>query len=240
MNIDQTQRKDIDELQDDHVSLSIDDYNRLESPYLLDMTGGRVEGNNWIRAGNNVMKYNLADDDNVRFQLWQNVLEYKNITCISIGFDVECGRDGIILESIGLSDTIVTYYNNCETMLDNQSHVDVVCGLFGLNSEDMNNLINGELFYIDLNFHNDNLNTNLILSNMIMSIVFDEKLQKEIDVIQNRIRHNDDGISDDIDLTEYMKKSDYTNDLRNQTNDSQFLRALDNIVRNITGRGDDF
>lgn len=48
----------------------------------------------------------------------------------------------------------------------------------------------------------------------------------------------EDIISGDIDLKDYMKWSDYTNDLGNQTDTSEFLRALDNTITAITGRGD--
>ena len=48
----------------------------------------------------------------------------------------------------------------------------------------------------------------------------------------------EDIISGDIDLKDYMKWSDYTGDLGNQTETSEFLRALDNTIVSITGRGD--
>lgn len=48
----------------------------------------------------------------------------------------------------------------------------------------------------------------------------------------------EDIISGQIDLTAYMKWTDYTNDLGDQTDNSEFLRALDNTIIAITGRGD--
>ena len=48
----------------------------------------------------------------------------------------------------------------------------------------------------------------------------------------------EDIISGDIDLSGYMKWSDYTSDLGNQTDTSEFLRALDNTIVSISGRGD--
>ncbi len=50
----------------------------------------------------------------------------------------------------------------------------------------------------------------------------------------------EDIISGQIDLSAYMKKQDYINDLGNQTDTSHFLQALDNTIISITGRGDDF
>ena len=47
----------------------------------------------------------------------------------------------------------------------------------------------------------------------------------------------EDIISGDIDLKDYMKWSDYTADLGNQTETSKFLQALDNTIISITGRG---
>ena len=51
-------------------------------------------------------------------------------------------------------------------------------------------------------------------------------------------RKIDSGSGDEGDLTEYMKWSDYKRDLGDQTNNSEFLRALDNTIVSITGRGD--
>lgn len=51
-------------------------------------------------------------------------------------------------------------------------------------------------------------------------------------------RKIDSGSDDEGDLTEYMKWSDYKRDLGDQTNNSEFLRALDNTIFSITGRGD--
>ena len=54
----------------------------------------------------------------------------------------------------------------------------------------------------------------------------------EIDAIVQDI------ISGDIDLTGYMKWSDYESDLGNQTDTSLFLQALDSTITSISGRGD--
>ena len=48
----------------------------------------------------------------------------------------------------------------------------------------------------------------------------------------------EDIISGQIDLTAYMKWTDYTDDLGDQTDNSEFLKALDNTIISITGRGD--
>ena len=54
----------------------------------------------------------------------------------------------------------------------------------------------------------------------------------EIDAIVQDI------ISGQIDLTGYMKWSDYESDLGNQTDTSLFLQALDSTITSISGRGD--
>ena len=56
--------------------------------------------------------------------------------------------------------------------------------------------------------------------------------REEIDKIVQDI------ISGQIDLSAYMKKEEYSEDLGNLDNTSQFLQALDNAIHSITGIGD--
>lgn len=60
-----------------------------------------------------------------------------------------------------------------------------------------------------------------------------DELSDAISEIERRIEE-----IGNIDLSDYMKWSDYTGDLGNQTDTSEFLRALDNTITAITGRGD--
>ena len=63
MDIDQTQRRDIDDIQNDKVSLTIDDYNLLSSPFSKDLYDYMVDGYNWIKFNDKIIKYNLVEND---------------------------------------------------------------------------------------------------------------------------------------------------------------------------------
>ena len=78
---------------------------------------------------------------------------------------------------------------------------------------------------------------------MFTSDLIERSALENIDVEANSNQHEinlkiNELIGGSIDLSEYMKKQDYTNDLANQTDTSQFLQALDNTIQAITGRGD--
>lgn len=80
-----------------------------------------------------------------------------------------------------------------------------------------------------LGFINNNLYNPVILGEIGNNDIYskeevDEKIQEVI--------------SGQIDLSAYMKWTDYTSDLGNQTDSSEFLKALDNTILAITGRGD--
>ena len=61
------------------------------------------------------------------------------------------------------------------------------------------------------------------------------EIEDTVDVIKDELQ--------DLDLTLYMKKTDYINDLssaRTDNGESEFRKALDNIIVAMTGRGDNF
>ena len=69
-------------------------------------------------------------------------------------------------------------------------------------------------------------------------VIADSDLNKDYYTKQQIDKIVEDIISGQIDLTAYMKWTDYTSDLGDQTDNSEFLKALDNTIIAITGRGD--
>ena len=186
--MDQQQRNDIDNLQTDHISLSIDENNTLTSPIGISLLDDVIiSGNNWIITDDYLLKGNLADEDSLYFSLSQNLLRFKNVNKIKVLFSSECSTDGIVLESVGLSDGYTTNYEIVETTINNLSDVDVDCSLFGLESNDVNTLMNDDYFTIVLGFNGKSLNSSLKLTDVKLVVYFDELLQDEIDSVNNRI-----------------------------------------------------
>lgn len=87
---------------------------------------------------------------------------------------------------------------------------------------------------IVIGFVNNSIYDPIIIGNLSRGI-FNQIYKK--DEVDKKI---EDIISGDIDLEQYMKKQEYIDDLGNQTETSEFLKALDNTIIAITGRGDDF
>ena len=65
LNMDQTQRRDIDTTLDDRLTLAIDEENIADNPYIFEPSS--FVGNNWFKQGNNIVKLNLAEQDSLIF-----------------------------------------------------------------------------------------------------------------------------------------------------------------------------
>ena len=122
---------------------------------------------------------------------------------------------------------------NISKVYEDQNHVDVQTK-------------NGELRYVDA------IGSNIKLGDNAVILFFDEDYEDYVVIADTDMTLEDyytkeqidkiieEIISGQIDLKEYMKKEDYTNDLGNLTDSGEFLQALDNTIQAITGRGDDF
>lgn len=85
LNIDQTQRRDIDEIQNDKIGLANDEYNTLDSPLKVNMLNYFVDGYNWIIDNGKFVKYNLVENDKLIFHVDKiDELLYKNIIYINV------------------------------------------------------------------------------------------------------------------------------------------------------------
>ena len=185
MDIYQTQRRDIDDIQYDKVSLTIDEYNTLSSPFSLDLYDYMIDGYNWIKSDNKIIKYNLVENDKLVFHIDKvNELKEKYITNIKIVFDIDTGNNNFIFNGVNLIHDDIIKKKDFYVFMSNR-HMILDCGVFDY--DDLDFIVNGKTF--DIEFLLNGNKSNSILSIMNVKIVFEfiEKLQNEKDSVFNRI-----------------------------------------------------
>ena len=196
MDIDQSQRRDIDNIQNDKISLTIDDYNTLSSPLYFNLLNYVVDGYNWIVNNNRFIKYNLVENDKLVFHIDKvNELLEKNIINIKIEFDIVNGNNNFIFDGINLihDDVIKSKFFN---VFMNRNHFSFNCKLFDYDNLDF--ISNGKGFNVELLFNGNKSNSALVLENINIVFEFTDKLQNEKDVIYNRIENDIVSIENDI------------------------------------------
>ena len=196
MDIDQSQRRDIDNIQNDKISLTIDDYNTLSSPLYFNLLDYVVDGYNWVVNNNRFIKYNLVENDKLVFHIDKvDELLEKNIINIKIEFDIVNGNNNFIFNGINLihDDVIKSKFFN---VFMNRSHFSFNCKLFDYDNLDF--IINGKGFNVELLFNGNKSNSALVLENINIVFEFTDKLQNEKDAIYNRIENDIVSIENDI------------------------------------------
>ena len=188
MDIDRLQRTDIDKVTDDRITLSLDSFNTVRSPYVHE-TFDDYKCNNWVLIEDEFVKYNLAEDDNLTlvYNPITNLSE-KDIKKIIVSFDYELeDYDSLpILDNVSiLHDSIDYLSTNLE--LNDEMHMDIDCLLFGIDNEVLNNIISERGFGIGLNFNGNKSNATLKLSKIHLSFEFANKLSDETDAVVNRL-----------------------------------------------------
>ena len=185
MDIDQTQRRDIDDIQNDKVSLTIDDYNLLSSPFSKDLYDYMVDGYNWIKFNDKIIKYNLVENDKLVFHIDKiDELTEKYITNIKIEFDIDTGNNNFIFDGVNLIHNDIIKNKSFHVFMSNR-HMNFDCGVFDYN--DLDFIVNGKGFDIELLFNGNKSNSILSLKNVKIVFTFYEKLQDEKNTIYNRI-----------------------------------------------------
>ena len=185
MDIDQSQRRDIDNIQNDKISLTIDDYNIIDSPFNKNLYDFMVDGYNWIRNDNRIFKYNLVENDKLVFHIDKiNELFEKIITNIKISFEIENGNNNFIFNGVNLvhddiikSKTFNEFMNKREMVFD--------CGTF--NYSDLDFIVNGKEFDIELLFNGNKSNSMFSLKNVYIIFEVVDKLTNESDTVVNRL-----------------------------------------------------
>ena len=185
MDIDQSQRRDIDNIQNDKISLTIDDYNIIDSPFNKNLYDFMVDGYNWIRNDNRIFKYNLVENDKLVFHIDKiNELFEKIITNIKISFEIENGNNNFIFNGVNLvHDDIIKSKTFNEFM--NKREMVFNCGTF--NYSDLDFIVNGKEFDIELLFNGNKSNSMFSLKNVYIIFEFVDKLTNESDTVVNRL-----------------------------------------------------
>jgi len=189
LNMDQTQRRDIDTTLDDRLTLAIDEENIADNPYIFEPTS--FVGNNWFKQGNNIVKLNLAEQDSLIFLSSPlTKLGQKDISNVIVSFDYNISNVSVnypILSNISLTCMEMTNYMLVENILTTQGHIDVDCSLFNFSSNVVNTSISEQGFKVGINFNGNKSNATIKLSNVQIQFKYNNKLLQQSDSVVNRL-----------------------------------------------------
>lgn len=239
MEIDRLQRRDIDDVSNNMITLNIDEINTAESPYVHE-DADSFSGNNWIHVEGAYVKYNLAEDDYLTFLYSPiNVLSEKKLCKVIVSFDYSfTGSENLpILDNVSLvHDSIDHVITDLE--LDSTGHVDADCSLFNNSAEVLNDIICGQGFGIVLNFKGNNSNAFARIYNVKIIFGYDDGLQDEVDSVANRFIRglcasvNDESISDDRNIYKSLKNLFHTKSIVNSL--IPLFDVMDCVIDNFT------
>ena len=189
LNVDQSQRRDIDTTLDDRLTLAIDEENIADNPYIFEPSS--FVGNNWFKQGSNIVKLNLAEQDSLIFLSSPLVkLLQKDITNVIVSFDYQVSNVSVnypILSNISLTCMEMTNYMLVENILTTQGHIDVDCSLFNFSSNVVNTSISEQGFKIGINFNGNKSNATIKLCNVQIQFKYNNKLLQQSDSVINRL-----------------------------------------------------
>ena len=245
-------RYDVDRIDTSTVTKQIDSYPQLASPFSKDLVEYYSNSANIFFENDDgeLECSSFSGVDTLVFSVDLEEMLLKDIISMSLSCHIESDMR-LTLSQAGIVDEISSY-NIIDIVINKVGDIDVSIDLSSIDRERLIYLISAKKFKVFVDISSGLNVGSVIISDILLTCTFTNKLQDEIDAVKNRINYQEtyskeeidekieDIVSGDIDLEQYMKKQDYTDDLGNQTDSSQFLRALDNVIINITGRGDDF
>lgn len=199
MDIERLQRRDIDNVTDDRLTLSIDELKDVSSPYVHSEIKG-IGGNNWIIEDDEYVKYNLIENDKLILEYGAITdLSQKDISKITVSFDYEVTNYGMLplLGNVSIIHDSIEY-KNADLPLNASGHIDMDCQLFGIDNEVLNTIISSKGFSIGLTFNGNKSNATLRLSNVNLGVSFSNKLQEEMDAVRNRLYNDFDEKQDKL------------------------------------------
>ena len=245
LNVDQSQRRDIDTTLDDRLTLAIDEENIADNPYIFEPTS--FVGNNWFKQGNNIVKLNLAEQDSLIFLSSPLVkLLQKDITNVIVSFDYQVSNVSVnypILSNISLTCMEMTNYMLVENILTTQGHIDVDCSLFNFSSNVVNTSISEQGFKVGINFNGNKSNATIKLSNVQIQFKYQNKLATQEDSVVNRLEPHIDFWREDDDLVLQIggdatgKGMDHSGGDIDTYSKSEIDAKLDLKVNTETGKG---
>lgn len=202
LDMNQSQRRDIDITLDDRVDLVLDKENLADNPFVFEPTS--FVGNNWFKQVNNIVKLSLAEQDSIVFlsaPLTQ--LSQKDITNVIVSFDYDINNVNVnypILSNCSLTCMEMTNYFLVENILSTQGHIDIDCSLFNFSSNVVNTAISEQGFKVGINFVGNKSNATVKLSNVSIQFKYKNKLATQEDSVVNRLEPHIDFWREDDDL----------------------------------------
>ena len=182
MEIDQVQRRDIDELGTNTVSLAIDEMASVNESF-IDLLLVDIIANNWYSDDGSISKQMMSSNDRLVFSCdGEKDWSYKDIVEVRLTGNIYASSE-INLESIGINST----FTSTDLSINGSTNVDVAFDISEISQEDLNSLITDKGFDIVINFDSLKTNASVSIIELQAVFVFSDKLQGEKEAIMNRI-----------------------------------------------------
>lgn len=186
MDIDRKQRTDIDKVQDDRISLAIDELTLQQSSYSYPLTN--FSGTNWLNENGTFVKYNIVEEDNIKFIVEPiTQLAQKDILNIKLSLDYEIDEGNIIINNVFLIHNDLMDYKIVKNEIKGIGHIDIECQIFDINPKLLNTVITEQGFDIGIGINGNKSNSTVKFSNVRLVFEFDNKLSDETDAVVNRL-----------------------------------------------------
>lgn len=189
MDLEQSQRRDINTTLNDRITLDIDGEVISSSPFVVDLE--EYTGNNWFNQSNKIVKLNLTERDSIVFNNEPiPTMAFKDIKSMIVCFDYEITNVSAnypLLSNISLTCLGMTNYMLVESILTISGHIEVDCSLFNFSSATINTAISEQGFDIGINWNGNKSNATVKLHNVKVKLEFDNQMGIQEDAIVNRL-----------------------------------------------------
>ena len=202
MDMDQVQRKDINNLMNESLSKELDvhigEYDSENNEYVLNINPfnyATVECNNWIMDFDELSKSYVPSEDSIIFlfndKVKLNELSLKYITEVVFSFTAE----NCIVESIGFGGSVIDFIE-----VNSEGDVSVSLDLSKYSVNELVKLFSDDLFSIVVVLSNDLNRSDSVLNDWNLQFIFKDLLLDEKEATKNRI--------EEFTESTYLKKSD--------------------------------
>lgn len=235
MDMDQVQRKDINNLMNDSLSKELDihigEYDEESKEYTFNINPfnyATVECNNWIMDFDELSKSYVPSEDSIIFLFNDKVklseLSLKHISRVVLSFTVE----NCIVDSVGFGGSVIDFIE-----VNNEGDISVSLDLSKYSVNELVKLFSDDLFSIVVVLSNNLNESNSVLKDWNIQFTFKDLLLDEKEATKNRI--------EEFTETTYLKKSDIidtgwvdlplTNDFKNYSDNTRLrYRQMGGIV----------
>lgn len=181
MDIDQVQRRDINDLETNTISLAVDTLSHVNES-VIDLLTVNYVTNNWY-VDNGLVKESVTSIDKLVFNInAQPSWQYKNIIGIKLFGEIYSDKP-LFIDSIGFNQ----YVKSVDYPIYLSTNVDVDFDITDISQDDLNNLITSKGFDIVVNINGDKSNAYVNISELKLMFIFEDKLANEKEAILNRL-----------------------------------------------------